>query len=288
MTRPPRTGLAWIALLALAYYAAGKAGAALLTLPDGVTLAVFLPAGLGRAATLLGGRRLALGVFLGQLALVAGKLPTGSALLMATGNGLEAWVVATLLARWDFRPTLERVRDVALLSGVGALMGQMTSATFGVASLVLAGFLPAAHVVGTWFAWWLGNVISELVVGGSLLVVAGHPRGRSWTATAAVVFGALLVVAAMGFGLWSTPLGAPHPLAAFGVFPFVLIAAVRFGPRGAALRCSIRTRSWPAPRSRACSSPPCSPSGSASRKSCDAPSSRPSRPVRPRANFWPA
>jgi signal transduction histidine kinase/DNA-binding response OmpR family regulator/HPt (histidine-containing phosphotransfer) domain-containing protein len=235
MTRPPRTGLAWIALLALAYYAAGKAGAALLTLPDGVTLAVFLPAGLGRAATLLGGRRLALGVFLGQLALVAGKLPTGSALLMATGNGLEAWVVATLLARWDFRPALERVRDVALLSGVGALLGQMTSATFGVASLVLAGFLPAGHVVGTWFAWWLGNVISELVVGGSLLVVAGHPRGRSWTATAAVVFGALLVVAAMGFGLWSTPLGAPHPLAAFGVFPFVLIAAVRFGPRGAAL-----------------------------------------------------
>ena len=219
------------------YFVAGRLGSTYLELSDGVTLLVFLPAGLARAATILRGRWLAVGVLLGELAIVAGSaLPPESALLMAVGNALDAYLVARILAARRFSPSLSTLRDVVLFGGVGPLVGQTVSASFGVAALHAAGLLPPGSHLHTWISWWLGNVVAELVVGAAILAFAApEPRLVRTMRGAAVVLGAALLglVATAVFGLWSTPLGIPHPVAVFAVFPLILAAAVRYGARGA-------------------------------------------------------
>jgi signal transduction histidine kinase/CheY-like chemotaxis protein/HPt (histidine-containing phosphotransfer) domain-containing protein len=234
---PARRGIALIVLAAL-YCAAGKLCAAFVTLPDGVTIAVFAPAGLARAATLVFGPWMALGVAAGELLLMGtSRAPLGVAAVLAAGNALEAWVVCTLLRRSGFQTSLTRLRDVALLAGAGSLVGQPISATVGVTALYASGRVPGSEYMSTWVSWWAANVLGELIVGATLLVFISNPPRRP---KLAYILGALLVLVpialagGLGFGLLPTPFGAPHPIVAFTLFPLVLVTAIKLGPRGAA------------------------------------------------------
>src|SRR6059058_1532844 len=121
-----------VAILALAavYYGAAKFGLALAYENSSVT-AVWPPTGIALAALLLGGYRLWPGVALGAfLANAWTDVPILTALGITVGNTLEALVGAYLLRRVaDFRPALERVRDVVALAALAAIASTLISAT---------------------------------------------------------------------------------------------------------------------------------------------------------------
>ncbi len=235
-----RTGrfLAGNALLAAVYFAAGRIGLLLPITHHHVTL-LWAPTGIALAAVLLVGLRAAPGIFLGAFLVnfTVGSSLSG-ALGIATGNTLEAVVAAWLLQRSGFRRSLERTRDVLLLLGFGAVAGPAISAAIGVASLEASGQIPpdrgALDLMGY---WWLGDAMGALLVTPVLLTWAEPPRPwpfRKETILEIAVLGAgFLVVSDLTLGAWmQNPI--LHPPLAFTLFPFLVWAAVRFGPRGAA------------------------------------------------------
>ncbi|MGM0455197.1 MAG: ATP-binding protein [Cyanobacteriota bacterium] len=84
--------------------------------------------GFGLAALLLGGRSLALGVAIGALlgAVIQGW-PGGMSVAWAIAQTLQVVVTAVWLKRLHFRSSLERLRDVALLMAVGAVVAALLS-----------------------------------------------------------------------------------------------------------------------------------------------------------------
>src|SRR3954452_18920326 len=119
-TADTRTGYTLrLALLAGAYFAAGKLGLHLAFATSSVT-AIWPPTGIALVAILLGGRRMWPGVALGALlANIDTGVPAVTVLGITVGNTLEAIAGAWLLQRVaHFDPSLRRVRDVLALVGL--------------------------------------------------------------------------------------------------------------------------------------------------------------------------
>src|SRR3954452_4911470 len=87
-----------VALVALAYYAAGRIGLELAYL-DGAVAALWPPAGLGLAVLFLFGTRLWPGVVIGDLALGEFSTPLGTVLAQTVGNTIALVVAAVVLRR---------------------------------------------------------------------------------------------------------------------------------------------------------------------------------------------
>ena len=178
--------LVGIALLAAAYYGAAKLGLSFAFETASVT-AIWPPTGLALAALVLWGHRLWPGVALGAfLANSWTGIPLLATVGITTGNTLEAVVGAYLLHRVaNFRPTLERVRDVLALVFLAGAVSTAISATIGVASLVVTdrGCSRRLRVgVANLVAGRHGRRPADRAVpAGRRVVVALHPRARPQT-----------------------------------------------------------------------------------------------------------
>ena len=104
-----------LALVALAYYLAGRIGLELAYL-DGAVAVMWPPAGLGLAVLFLYGIRLWPGILIGDLLLGDFSTPLGTVLGQTVGNTL-ALVAATVVLRRlaGGRANFERTRDVLAL-----------------------------------------------------------------------------------------------------------------------------------------------------------------------------
>jgi len=231
ITNPTVKYLGKLAIVAAAYFGSAKAGLEFAFANQSVT-SIWPPTGLALAAVLIWGYRMwpavAAGAFLANVT-TAGPLLT--VLGIATGNTLEALVGAFLLLRLaDFRPSLERVSDVAALVIYAAVLSTMVSATFGVASLSAAGLVGDGETLSTWRVWWLGDLGGDLLVAPALLVLAARPRlvRRPWERAEAVVL--LIVLAGV-----STVAFATDEAIAYIVFPILFWVALRFRQPGTVL-----------------------------------------------------
>jgi signal transduction histidine kinase len=228
--RSPRAPtVARAALLAVAYFALAKVGLGVATVGKSVTL-VWPPTGLALAALLLGSRNLWPGVALGAFAVNATTPGVGllTAAAIAAGNTLQAYVGVTLVRRSPFRPALDGVRDVLRLALWGAAVSTTVSASVGALALFASGIVPARALVATWCVWWVGDAIGALVVAPVLLSWGTRSRDEERRSPAeALALAVTLVGAATG------TLTTPHATRPYLVFPPLIWAALRFGPRGA-------------------------------------------------------
>ena len=194
-----------------------------------VVSSVWPPSGIALAALLLFGRRfwpgIALGAFLVNF--TAGIAPLGAAGI-AVGNTLEAVVAAWLVTSFaGTRVTLERRRDVFALVR-GATIAPIVSATIGVSMLALlsSGRFPPGTA---WFAWASGDAIGILLMTPLILTWSiGTPQRV--TVRNAIEAGVLAtVLVALSVVLFRAEISYVYT-----IFPVVIWAALRFGPRGAA------------------------------------------------------
>ena len=172
------TALGWLAKtasLAAVYYAMGKL-ALLLAIPPGYATAVWPAAGVALAGILLFGYRVWPGVFVGSFLVTAPAsfdpaslatilesvaLPAG----IAAGAVLQAVLGAFLVRRFvGFPSNFDRLGRILGTMVLGGPVACLTSATIGVASLLLAGSIEAAGLVRSWGTWWFGESIGVLVV----------------------------------------------------------------------------------------------------------------------------
>jgi signal transduction histidine kinase len=222
-------------LLALAalYIAAARVGLAIDAVAGFATL-VWAPSGIALAALLLRGDRLWPGVLIG--AFIANTL-TGAPLLVAlgiaTGNTLEAVLGVYALRRIPgFRASLDRVSDALGLIVLAAGLSTVVSATIGVMSLYLGGIVSPVDFGRAWRAWWVGDLIGDLLVAPAILVWAAAPAvraaSRPWIETVALAVSVIVV----SFLVFGTRADAFHQ--AYLIFPLMVWAALRYGQRGAA------------------------------------------------------
>jgi integral membrane sensor domain MASE1 len=221
--------LAKVALIAGAYYGSAKVGLNLAFATSSVT-AIWPPTGIALAALVIWGRSFWPGVALGAfLANMWTGVPFITVLGITSGNTLEAVAGAYLLTQVaDFRPSLERVRDVLALVILAGMISTAIAATVGVGSLIIGDEVSAGHFGSVWRVWWLGDMGGDLLVAPVLLVaVARWPfRGLPGHAIEAVALAASVVGLSLFVFHQQTNL-------AYLTFPLLVWAALRFWQPGA-------------------------------------------------------
>jgi signal transduction histidine kinase len=215
-----------LALVALAYYLTGRLGLELAYL-DGAVAAMWPPAGLGLAVLFLYGIRLWPGIVIGDLLLADFSTPLGTVLGQTVGNTLALIVAAMLLRRLtDGRGSLERTLDVLALVAC-AVVAAVVSAAFGPPSLRLGDVISAGELGRVFRTWSLSDATGVLVAAPAVLTWASlGVRGiRRRDVVEGIIGLAVLAVLAEV---------APQRDVPYIVFPVLLWAALRLGPRGAA------------------------------------------------------
>ena len=231
----PASYLTAVAVAALAYYVAGRVGLELAYL-NGAVAALWPPAGLGLAVLFLYGVRLWPAIVIGDLALGDFSTPLGTVLAQTVGNTVALVVAALLLRRLTGgRGGLDRVADVLALF-VCALVAAVVSAAIGPLSLQLGDVISADELGEVFRTWTLGDACGVLVV--TPLILTWATAGLRGLHRRELVEGLVVLVVLVALAELAPQRDVPYV-----VFPVLLWAAVRFGPRGAATAvfvvCSI-------------------------------------------------
>ena len=213
-----------------AYYAAAQIGIHLAyphtgTSTYGVVTAFWPPVGVGIAALVLFGLRLWPAVVIGDLLAGDYSTPLGVTLGQTLGTVVAVVVSAALLIRLGARRPGLRVRDVLVLMASTAA-GTALGAGLGVLAIWVAGDLPALGAERIWRTWWLSDLAGALVVTPAVLTWANT---RVRLTRRQMAEGAALIVVLLGL----TDLASHHDVP-YVIFPALIWAALRFGPRGAA------------------------------------------------------
>jgi signal transduction histidine kinase len=223
-----------VGALAGAYYGAAQIGYAV-KFSGAVAAIVWLPVGVGISFLYLRSLSLWPGVVFGDLlANQYDTLPVGSAIGQTIGNTLECVVGAYLIRRLvrSGRP-LDSVTGVCGLL-VAIFAGTAVSATVGPLSLRLGGVLTTSDLPHVWHTWWLGDTAGALVVV-PLALAWWHRLDFRWT-RARIAEGALMLSSVII--LTDVALRTDRPLV-YIVFPTLIWAALRFGPRGGTLAVAV-------------------------------------------------
>jgi signal transduction histidine kinase/integral membrane sensor domain MASE1 len=165
-----------MATLAVLYALTGWMGS-LVAAPPGYATLVWPAAGLALGTTLIFGRPVLPGVFLGSLiincylggllspseAITANKLAVP--LAIAAGATLQALAGHYLIVRfWGLPIKLQRVSDVISLFLLAGPVACLVSATAGVCSLYVLNGLPANLLLSNWFTWWGGDTLGLILI----------------------------------------------------------------------------------------------------------------------------
>ncbi len=238
----------WVVVLGLVavYVVTARLGLLLALPPEKKATAVWVPSGIALAAVLLYGRRLWPGIWLGAFLAnlwdysdpanafsLAAHVAVSSGI--ATGSTLQALAGSALLRRLVGPGSpFERTSNAFAFAGVAMVMC-LVAATFGVASLYLAGFAPVKALSFIWWTWWLGDMTGVLTAG-SLILAWSRPPTFAWEprrlAEAAFLLVLLVLLGVGVFGVGPFDFHVPAPLA-YLTIPVLVWATFRFGLHGA-------------------------------------------------------
>jgi signal transduction histidine kinase len=226
-----------ILVIALGYVAVARFSLLFVVQPEGVA-SFWPPSGYMLAALLLTPGRdwrwLLPALFAANLgANVLGHNPVPASLGFAAANCIESLVAALAISTWlGRRLTMGRLREVIGFVGLGPLISNLFTAMVGAAVPALAFGAP---FWSTWRVWWISDSMGMLLVTPVILSWADETRPtlrnirRTRALEGALIFGGMVVASWLVFHTTSSGISLFLP---YATFPFILWAAVRFGPRG--------------------------------------------------------
>lgn len=193
---------------------------------SGFATFIWPPTGIALAALLLFGYRLWPGIFLAAFLVnvMTGASPL-AAIGIGVGNTLEAVIGAFLLRRLiHVEYGLERVDDVLGLIVLAASGSTLISATIGVTSLFVTGTIIPTAYAETWTAWWIGDMLGNLVVAPILLVWSRQPKAAiSWKETWEIGI-ALIVLMGITFVVFGNIVAFGYPFTYLIFLPLIWIS----------------------------------------------------------------
>ena len=181
-----------LALLVVLYILAGKAGL-MLAIPPGYATMIWPPSGIALGMLIMHGRKLWPGILIGSFLLNAANGGAWSpadgivmtkvmiAFAIAVGSTLQAVFGQVLVRRFIGLPLqLKHFRDLGRLFLVCGPVACLVAASVGVATLSIAGVLPADKIPGNWLAWWVGDLAGIVVFLPLMLVAPGSDERITW------------------------------------------------------------------------------------------------------------
>lgn len=224
-------------VFASAYYLLAKFGLWIAPFVHVSVSAIWPASGMAIAVLVLFGKHYWPGILLGAFAANFGLLPIYGAVLLGFGNSLGALSGRWVLSPIDqFRPRMDRVSEIVKLSMLAAPLAALTSATLGIAVLLLSHSVPLERWFSAWSVWWLGDMMGNLVIAPALLVCYAYRNSRP---SREQFFEIMVLLVVM---IWLTVASHLHW---FGMpdfdpqflllFPFVVWAALRLGLVGTAV-----------------------------------------------------
>jgi len=231
-------------LLALAglYFSAGKLGLELAVVHASIS-AVWPATGVALAAFLILGYDAWPGILLGSF--LVNLTTAGSAAVclgIAIGDTLEGLAGTYLVNKFARgRNAFQRTQDIFKFVFFAAILSSAIAATIGMTSLSIGRSAPWANYWTMWFTWWQGDAVGAIVVTPVLLLWTGERRMKWDTNQIVEACAVLVLLLAIGLtifdGIFSTQAGyAPIE---FLCIPVLIWAALRFGPREAAIATTI-------------------------------------------------
>lgn len=172
-------------MLIFAYVTTGKLGL-MLALPPGYASAIFPPAGIAIAASLVAGKKSLPAIFIGSLILntwigYSSKHLLNStvfevALLIAIASVMQAWLGGWWLKRKVGYPTtLDSPKEVINFILSSPLIC-LVSASISVSGLFALDLIGEAEFFSSWASWWIGDSLGVIVMLPQALVAIGKPR----------------------------------------------------------------------------------------------------------------
>jgi len=225
-----------LAIVFAAYVATARAGLAVDAVSGYATL-VWAPSGISLAAIVAWGFGMWPAIALGALVtnLWAGA-PVLVALAIGAGNAGEALVGAWLLRAVGFDARMQRLVDGLSLVLMGGVASTLVSVTAGVLALRLGGITPAELVGRTWRAWWLGDLMGDLLVAPLLLLAWSRPRTKRRSHLILEICLAVLTIATTVTLVFLTRRSIGElRVPAYLLFPILVAVAARFAQYGAVL-----------------------------------------------------
>ncbi|MCW6052169.1 MASE1 domain-containing protein [Lyngbya sp. CCAP 1446/10] len=211
---------------------------------------VWPPAGIAQAAMLLFGWRvwpgIALGVFFYE------TINLNVSLTLATISAfcacLQALCAFTLLQKFKFRPSLDRLIDVVNLVFYGAVVATQINCTLGTLRLCVTGLVDWSEYWAIRWNWYLGDTLGVLIFTPLLLITyqkiaaqnqvnTGNKRiaNQIWRGICLLL---LVTVSWLVYNSKSEGNISSYPLE-YLPFPLVIWATIQFGQRGAVLASFI-------------------------------------------------
>lgn len=216
-----------IVVLSLFYWVSGQLSFSLSVSHSIVTLVVFAAEGFALAATIIFGKRLWPGVFLGQLLLaLSNHLAWPLAIAISAVNSAEAVLGAHLFLRLRLQRHLERMRDVSGLLLLIVVVLQPFSATLGNAVLWLGGVVPSAELGYSWLSWWLGNSLGQILIVPLLLSLRRTDKVKMYWYEAVLT---VLPILSAGWLIFRGPQFGSVTIAFALTTPLLVLLAVRRG-----------------------------------------------------------
>lgn len=219
-------------VLFVTYLAAVRFASVLYTEGKSSPAIIFPAAGIALAGLFLEGYGMWVVVALASLAnsFIAGSIPA-TAVSVAVGSVVQALAGTYFLKRLNFDPRIWRLRDMALLMAVAGTV-TVVSPTIGLIPAWLGGTAAAGVLVQRWFAWWLGGILSVMLLTPLIVSWISHPHVSVDKKYLAEALGAFSFLAAIDWVIFWTSHGslAGVPLVYVMLVPLFWIA-LRFGNR---------------------------------------------------------
>ena len=233
------------AAVGVLYFIAAKLSLAF-AIPPGYASPLWPPSGLALAACLLAGTGVWPGIWIGAaLVNLTVEQSLLAAVLIGTGNTLEALCGFALIRRWNAQ-RLETAGD-ALAFVLAAAACSLIAPTVAAIPIALGHTLPWRELSLNWFTWWQGDMTGILIV--TPLVLAWTARNE-WNWSAARTFeaaaGAILTVGVTQLVFGSSVSREATAWLPYLVVPFVLWAGLRFTQREVttAVACMCALAVW--------------------------------------------
>jgi len=165
-----------VVLLSLLYYLSGEISFAISSENSIVTIVIFASEGFALASVLLFGKRMWLGIFIGQLLLTYGSMPFLAGVAIAVINSLEAILAVMLFDYFKLNRNLSTTRDVFGLIYLIVLVLQPLSALFGNAVLMAFSMIDLSDFGKSFFSWWFGNMMGQVLLVPTFLLLYEHRK----------------------------------------------------------------------------------------------------------------
>jgi signal transduction histidine kinase len=178
-----------IAILALLYFISGKLSIAVIDNNFIITIGIFAAEGFSMAAVLIFGKKIWPGVFIGQLLIsFSENMPFLASLWISSINSLELFIVWYAFHTLQLNRSIETIRDILGLFFIIIFIAQPFSAFFNTTILYLFSITNDTNYWFSFFSWWFGNTMGQLLFAPSLLLLYAYRKKITLASTLFLLF----------------------------------------------------------------------------------------------------